>query len=164
MWPGVAAGLAGMALLAWQIDRWQQATTVAESVVHVAAPAMVVAPQQQNARPAPAPAVAPARVLPGNALPSNIVATDPTAIRHTQGVAEVGIEGPAIERHPPPEQVEMLRIQVLGFEKVIRKLQAELVEREAAQIEAQRQIQTLQEKVVELRKQLDDSRRKPPSP
>jgi len=163
VWQCVAVGLSGLALLAWRIDRWQASPPAAlvESVAQTAAhgDAAVAPPQQSTPVASTAPAVsvplAPP-VLPSNS-PSN-AAADPATLRHTQGIAEVGIDEPAAERHPPADQVEMLRIQALGFEKVIRKLQAELVARDTAQIESERQIQSLQAEVLELHKQLDDMR------
>jgi hypothetical protein len=160
IWQSMAVAVAGLVLLAWQIDRWQESppAAAADAVVQTAIPGVAVATHQQIVQSAPSALVSAVPPSPAAVSPSHTAAS-PAAIRHTQGIAEVGIDGPAVERHPPADQVEMLRIQALGFEKVIRKLQAELVARDAAQIESQRQIQSLQEEVLELHKQLDDRRR-----
>jgi hypothetical protein len=165
VWQYVAVGLAGLALMAWRIERWQASPPVvpAESVAQTATPsdATVASLQQPThvASTTPSPHVPLASPVLSSGSANNAVAADPVPIRHSQGIAEVGIDEPAVDRHPPADQVEMLRIQTLGFEKVIRKLQAELAARDAAQIESQRQIQSLQAEVQELHKQLDDMRR-----
>ena len=150
MWRCMAAGVAGLALLAWRIERWQQMTP--------AAPLPVAAQIETHAivRSTLPVAVAPAQRAHGfrRAIfrcASKCRIGRSAVLRHSQGIAEVGIDAPAIERHPPADQVEMLRIQVSGFEKVIRKLQAELIARDAAQIESQKQIESLQAEVAALR-------------
>jgi hypothetical protein len=156
MWQSMAVGVAGLAILTWQIDRWQQSPpqSPTESIAQTETHGVVVEPLLQSGRSTPAASI--------SFTPASVAASDPAAMRHSQGIAEVGIDAPAVERHPPADQVEMLRIQVTGFEKVIRKLQAELIARDAAQIESQKQIQSLQEEVAALHKQLDDNRH--PSP
>jgi len=148
MWPSVAIGVAGLALLAWRIDRWQQSPPVAPtpSVAQLGTHSAVADLHQPSDSSA-----SPATVAPASVAPASVASTDPAVLRHSQGIAEVGMDAPAVERHPPADQVEMLRIQVSGFEKVIRKLQAELVARDAAQIEAQKQIESLQAEVAALR-------------
>ena len=46
-------------------------------------------------------------------------------VHNSQGVDEVAIEPPTRSRRAPTDEVEMLRIQVSGFEKVIQKLQGQ---------------------------------------
>lgn len=159
VWQFGAAAVAGLALVAWQIDRWAQSPHVA-IVVQSPTSGPVVAPQQPTIAAIPQTASVPlAPPVLSSASPSSTANVDPAAFRHSQGVAEVGIDAPAVERHPPADQVEMLRIQVLGFEKVIRKLQTELIARDAAQMESQRRIESLQAEVAELHKQLDTKSR-----
>ena len=97
-----------------------------------------------------------AATAPGDAASRSTPAAsvDPAALRATQGIGEVSVV-PAVAKKPPTDEVEMLRVQVDGFEKLIRRLQAELAARDAQQAEAQRQIEALRQEVRELHKQLD---------
>jgi hypothetical protein len=150
MWQSMAVGMAGLALLAWRIERWQQSPPAAPVPVAVQSETHAIVQSTPPVAVLPA-NVASSSVAPSSAARASVASTDPAVLRHSQGIAEVGIDAPAVERHPPADQVEMLRIQVSGFEKVIRKLQAELIARDAAQIEAQQQIELLQAEVAALR-------------
>lgn len=154
LWQGVAVAMIGVAISAWQIERLRGPRTVG-----AAAPAEQMSDSQKSASSkaaettalamrsrsnSPAPTAAPAA--------GGADAPESTASRGT--LAEVGIEGPPAERHPPSNPVEMLRLQVSGFEKVIQKLQTELMARDASQIESQRRIESLEAEVASLRQQL----------
>ncbi len=67
-------------------------------------------------------------------------------VHNSQGVEEVGIAAPADARHPPTDEVEMLRIQVNGFEKVIQRLQAEIAAREKSQAQTAKLVQSLRDR------------------
>ncbi|HEX3997692.1 MAG TPA: hypothetical protein VHX65_03980 [Pirellulales bacterium] len=158
LWQSTAVGVAGLALLVWQVERRHESsrsTAPSITTAPITASATVDLKRSPSSHEASAPPVPPAMVA-THGSPKNASEPDPAAIRHTQGVAEVGIEPVAVERHPPVDQIEMLRLQVSGFEKVIHKLQAELMARDATEIESQRRIQSLQEEVASLRKQLGD--------
>lgn len=140
IWRGIAVSLAGIALLTWQIERSPESPRP-------------TAAAQTNALPSGVSTDA-IRTI-SQAVPPS---PDPAAIRRTQGIAEVGMDQPAADRHTPADQIEMLRMQLSGFEKVIQKLQLEIKSRDAVQIESQHEIESLQAEVATLRKQLDDKR------
>jgi hypothetical protein len=81
------------------------------------------------------------------------VASDPQSLRTGQGIQEVSAGEPAVARHPPANETEMLRRQVEGFDKLIHRLQAELAARDAAQIENEKLIQSLRQENEQLRHQ-----------
>jgi S1-C subfamily serine protease len=73
-------------------------------------------------------------------------------VRNSQGVEEVGIDAPIRSRRPPTDEVEMLRIQINGFEKVIQKLQTELSIRDQSQSATDKLVQSLREEIAALKK------------
>jgi hypothetical protein len=81
------------------------------------------------------------------------VASDPQWLRAGQGIQEVSAGEPAVARHPPANENEMLRRQVEGFDKLIHRLQAELAARDVAQAENERLIQSLRQENEQLRRQ-----------
>ena len=85
-------------------------------------------------------------------LPAGM-ASDPQSLRTGQGIQEVSASDPAVVRHPPANENEMLRRQVEGFDKLIHRLQAELAARDAAQVENERLIQSLRQENEQLRRQ-----------
>ncbi len=64
-------------------------------------------------------------------------------VHNSQGVEEVGIDAPTRARRAPSDEVEMLRIQVNGFEKVIEKLQGEISARQKSQAETEKLVESL---------------------
>jgi hypothetical protein len=56
-------------------------------------------------------------------------------------------------RHPPADELAMLRIQVSGFQKVIERLQDELAARDKSQAEMVKLIRSLQDEVAALKVQ-----------
>jgi S1-C subfamily serine protease len=72
-------------------------------------------------------------------------------VRNSQGIEEVGIDAPTRARRAPADEVEMLRIQINGFEKVIRKLQGELSVREQSQAETDKLIDSLRAEIANLK-------------
>jgi hypothetical protein len=149
LWTACMATAASLALMVWQFERPQ----------HDAPAANAIADQSSTARHLSA-TTTNGVAVDGQATKedSHLSGHDANELRPRQGIAEVGIEAPAAERHPPANQLEMLRIQLTGFEKVIQKLQTELAVRDAAQIQSQRQIESLQTEVADLRKQLSERR------
>jgi hypothetical protein len=81
--------------------------------------------------------------------------TKEAAKRNGQGLEEVsiGTDSPSRSRRPPADEVEMLRIQVSGFEKVIERLQAEVTARDKSQAEMVKLIRSLQDEVATLKRQ-----------
>ena len=77
------------------------------------------------------------------------------ALRPSQEVQEVsvGADAPSRPRHPPADEVEMLRIQISGFQKVIERLQAELSARDQSQADMVKLIKSLQDEVATLKRQ-----------
>jgi hypothetical protein len=77
------------------------------------------------------------------------------ALRPSQEVEEVsvGADAPSRPRHPPADEVEMLRIQISGFQKVIERLQAELSARDQSQADMVMLIKSLQDEVATLKGQ-----------
>jgi hypothetical protein len=149
LWTACLATAASLALMVWQFERPQDRVPPGNAIVNHSSPTSAPPAQPANS------VSADNRVTQGRARPSGAEASE---LRHTQGIAEVGIEAPAAERHPPANQLEMLRMQLTGFEKVIQKLQTELAARDAAQIQSQRQIESLQTEVADLHKQLSERR------
>jgi hypothetical protein len=150
LWQAAAVAVAGLAILVWQFGRpWRASTRLSE----------VVSAPHDGVSPIVAGGIADtASVNPASAK-SRTAVSDSSEFRRTQGIAEVGIDAPATDRHPPANQLEMLRLQLSGFEKVIRKLQTELSARDAAQLESERQIESLQAEVADLRKQLTEKQK-----
>ncbi|HKD38257.1 MAG TPA: S1C family serine protease [Pirellulales bacterium] len=72
-------------------------------------------------------------------------------VRNSQGVEEVAIEPPARARRTPTDEVEMLRIQVSGFEKVIQKLETEIAAREQSQSETAKLVESLKAEIAQLK-------------
>jgi S1-C subfamily serine protease len=77
--------------------------------------------------------------------------SNPITVRNSQGVEEVGIEPPTRARRTPTDEVEMLRIQVSGFEKVIQKLQSEITARERSQAETAKLVESLKTEIAQLK-------------
>jgi S1-C subfamily serine protease len=77
-------------------------------------------------------------------------------VHNSQGVDEVAIEPPTRSRRAPTDEVEMLRIQVSGFEKVIQKLQVELAVREQSQAETAMLVESLKAEIAQLKGARDD--------
>jgi hypothetical protein len=77
------------------------------------------------------------------------------ALRPSQEVQEVSVGGdaPSRPRHPPADEVEMLRIQISGFQKVIERLQAELSARDQSQADMVKLIKSLQDEIATLKGQ-----------
>ena len=77
------------------------------------------------------------------------------ALRPSQEVQEVsvGADAPSRPRHPPADEVEMLRIQISGFQKVIERLQAELSARDQSQADMVKLIKSLQDEIATLKGQ-----------
>ena len=75
------------------------------------------------------------------------------ALRPSQEVQEVsvGTDAPSRPRHPPADEVEMLRIQISGFQKVIERLQAELSARDQSQADMVKLIKSLQDEIATLK-------------
>ncbi|HEY2146390.1 MAG TPA: S1C family serine protease, partial [Pirellulales bacterium] len=72
-------------------------------------------------------------------------------VHNSQGVEEVGIEPPTRSRRTPTDEVEMLRIQVSGFEKVIQKLEGELAAREKSQADTTKLVESLETEIAQLK-------------
>ncbi len=79
-------------------------------------------------------------------------------VHNSQGVEEVGIEPPTRARRTPTDEVEMLRIQVSGFEKVIQKLEGELAAREKSQADTTKLVESLKTQIAQLRGARDEGR------
>jgi S1-C subfamily serine protease len=79
-------------------------------------------------------------------------------VHNSQGVEEVGIEATTRARRLPTDEVEMLRLQVTGFEKVIKKLQTELAAREQSQAQTTKLVESLKAEIAELKGARDDGR------
>ncbi len=77
------------------------------------------------------------------------------ALRPSQEIQEVsvGADAPSRPLHPPADEVEMLRIQISGFQKVIERLQAELSARDQSQADMVKLIKSLQDEVATLKGQ-----------
>jgi hypothetical protein len=77
------------------------------------------------------------------------------AFQPSQEVEEVGVgvDAPSRPRRPPADEVEMLRIQINGFEKVIERLQAELSARDQSQADMVKLIKSLQDEIATLKGQ-----------
>ena len=71
-------------------------------------------------------------------------------------VQELSTDPPARVRRSPGNEVELLKSQLLAFEQVIRKLQAELQQRGELQQETDKIIKSLQAEVEQLHKQLEE--------
>ena len=74
-------------------------------------------------------------------------------VRNSQGVEEVGIDAPTRTRRAPADELEMLRIQINGFEKVIHKLQGEISARDQSQAETDKLIESLRAEIAALKGQ-----------
>ncbi len=68
-------------------------------------------------------------------------------------LGEVGLRGEAPAARSPGDELEMLRIQLSAFERVIARLQAELKERSAEQAETDQLVESLRREVESLRKE-----------
>jgi S1-C subfamily serine protease len=75
------------------------------------------------------------------------------------GPQEVAVGAVDGRHRTPPSEVEMLRTQLAAFEKVIHNLQAELAARRAAEAQTTETIQSLQQQVRDLQRQLDEAAR-----
>jgi S1-C subfamily serine protease len=79
-------------------------------------------------------------------------------VRNSQGVEEVAIQPATRSRRTPTDEVEMLRVQVSGFEKVIQKLQTEIASREQSQAETARLVESLKTEIAQLKQARDEGR------
>ncbi len=75
-------------------------------------------------------------------------------------LGEVGVAGEAPAARSPGNELEMLRIQLDAFERVISRLQAELKRRDQQQSETDQLVESLRREVESLRKQQGE---KPPA-
>jgi hypothetical protein len=78
---------------------------------------------------------------------------------NSAGVQEVSFDRDA--PRPKLTEVEMLRIQLDAFEKVIRKLQDELTERQKSEAQTRQLVELLRHEIDDLRQQLDEGDRTP---
>jgi len=86
--------------------------------------------------------------------PSPIEASTQAALpQNSAGVQEVSFDRDA--PRPKLTEVEMLRIQLDAFEKVIRKLQDELTERQKSEAQTKQLVDLLRQEIDDLRRQLD---------
>ncbi len=74
------------------------------------------------------------------------------AVRNSQGIEEVAVNSATRSRRGPVTEVDMLRIQVDAFEKVIRKLQGEIDARSQSQSDTEKLIRSLREEISQLKK------------
>ncbi len=86
---------------------------------------------------------------------ATLKATNEWTVANGSGVEPVSIGDERLNqpRHLPADEVEMLRIQVSGFQKVIERLQDELAARDKSQAEMVKLIRSLQDEVATLKAQ-----------
>jgi hypothetical protein len=75
-----------------------------------------------------------------------------------------GVQEVSFDRDAPRAkltEVEMLRIQLDAFEKVIRRLQDELAERQKSEAQTKQLVELLRHEIDDLRRQLDEGDRAP---
>jgi hypothetical protein len=75
-----------------------------------------------------------------------------------------GVQEVSFDRDAPRAkltEVEMLRIQLDAFEKVIRRLQEELAERQKSEAQTKQLVDLLRHEIDDLRRQLDDGNHMP---
>jgi hypothetical protein len=101
-----------------------------------------------------------------------VAVTNPTADRRARLATETpsqptppnpaGVQEVGFDRAAPRvklTEVEMLRIQLDAFEKVIRRLQDELAERQKSEAQTTQLVELLRHEIDDLRLQLDDADR-----
>ena len=99
LWQAAAVIVASVAILVWQFGRPWRA---------VVQPSEVASSRHADASPISGNAIVGSAAATAASAKLRLTAPDPIEVRRTQGIAEVGIDAPA-DRHPPANQLEMLR-------------------------------------------------------
>jgi hypothetical protein len=108
--------------------------------------------------------------------PGEVAKVNPPVDRHAALAAETpdqsiappnpaGVQEVSFDRDAPRAkltEVEMLRIQLDAFEKVIRRLQDQLADRQKSEAQTNHLVELLRHEIDDLRQQLDDGDRTPP--
>jgi uncharacterized coiled-coil protein SlyX len=108
--------------------------------------------------------------------PREVAQVNPPVDRHAALAAETpdqsidppnpaGVQEVSFDRDAPRAkltEVEMLRIQLDAFEKVIRRLQDQLADRQKSEAQTNHLVELLRHEIDDLRQQLDDGDRTPP--